>query len=301
MGRLVALVLGAAVCFGVVEYSPMRHWLTDYQHRQEMVAYAESLRNLSGGEITELTEAAFEYNEKLRAGRLDFPGESRDTYYLGQLKANRTNVIGHVSYENLGIHLPLMLGTGDDILAVGAGHLYTTALPVGGEGNRPVLSAHSGMVGSKMFSPLLKAQPGQVFSVTTAAHTVWYEVHEVKEVLPWEVEQIEAEPGEDWVTLMTCTPIGVNTHRLLVTGHRVDGPAHPDPQILSFWTWPGPPWPLIWWSAFVALTAGVGRYFYITRPAKAAISANLITSAIQTAAGAASGGSFLPKPHLQGA
>ncbi|MCL1801520.1 MAG: class C sortase, partial [Promicromonosporaceae bacterium] len=270
MNRLIALVLGAAVCFGVVEYSPMRHWLSDFEHRQEMIAYAEMMRNAGDEPLTAVGERAHEYNERLLAGTLDMSGQHADQYYLNQLKVGSSKSIGHISYEALGIHVPLRLGTDDDVLAQGAGHLYGTALPVGGEGIRPVLSAHSGMVESKMFTPLLKAEIGQVFTVTTAVGTLWYEVSEIRTVEPWEIEEIEAVPGEDLVTLMTCTPIGINTHRLLVTGHRIDGPLHPDPQILSFWAWPGLPWPLFWWLFAVAVTAGVGKYFYVTKPAKRA-------------------------------
>ena len=273
MNRLIALVLGAAICFGVVEYSPMRHWLSDYEARQQLIEYAELLRETGEQPVTEVGERAHEYNAQLLAGTLDFPGQFSDTYYLNQLRVGTGRTIGHVSYEALGIHVPIQLGTGDDVLARAAGHLYTTALPVGGEGLRPVISAHSGEVESKRFTPLLKAQVGQVFTVTTAIGTLWYEVSEIQTVLPWEVENLAAVPGEDLVTLMTCTPIGINTHRLLVTGHRIDGPLHPDPHILSFWAWPGPPWPLLWWAFAVALTAVVGRYSYVTRPAKAAAKA----------------------------
>ena len=111
---------------------------------------------------------------------------------------------------------------------------------------------------------------GQVFTVTTAVGTLWYEVDDIREIEPWEIEEIAADPDRDTVTLMTCTPIGINTHRLLVTGHRIDGPLNPDPQILSFWVWPGPPWPAIWWLIGVTATYLVGRHFHVVRPAKRA-------------------------------
>jgi len=295
MNRLVALILGAMVCFGVVEYAPMRAWLTDYQNRKEMVEYAQTVSEIGNGPLTEVGGAALQYNEQLLAGTLEFPGERLDRYYLKQLKTGTTAMIGHVDYDALDIHIPLALTTNDSVLAKGAGHLYTTGLPVGGEGNRPILSAHSGLVNARGFSPLVHAELGQVFSVTTAVGTLWYEVDDIETVLPWEVEKIDAVPGQDLVTLMTCTPIGQNTHRLLVTGHRIAGPLHPEPQILSFWVWPGPPWPLIWWAGAVALTAGAGKYFYIVRPAK---------KAAATAAALASAATLIPtslQPEFQGA
>jgi sortase A len=272
MNRLVALVLGAMITLGVVQYAPARAWLTDYENRKEMIRYAETLTSQGSTITSDVVLAAQKYNEDLQNGAVAFSqsGESTDNRYLKQLRTGDSPTIGNLNYDALNIRIPLAMGTGDDVLERYAGHLYTTALPIGGEGNRPILSAHSGQNSARGFTPLLKARIGQQFSITTAAGTIWYEVSAIEEVLPWEVEKVAAVPGADLVTLMTCTPIGQNTHRLLVTGHRVDGPATAGAQALSFWAYPGLPWPFIQWAGAVALTALIGKYFYITRPARKA-------------------------------
>lgn len=122
-----------------------------------------------------------------------------------------------MSYSDLNIYLPIFLGTSEDVLERGAGHLFGTSLPIGEEG-RSVLTSHSGLLRAPLFNNLEKAKIGQLFSINTLGEERVYKVVEIEMVLPEDVEKLAAVEGKELVTLLTCTPTGENTHRLLVTG-----------------------------------------------------------------------------------
>ena len=138
--------------------------------------------------------------------------------YLGVLADS--DVMSRIHVESAGIDLPVRHGTDDSSIATGAGHVYGTALPVGGEGNRSVLTAHTGMQSATLFDNLVKVRKGDLMVVETYGEKMTYKVTDIRTVLPSQSDALTAVPGKDLLTLMTCTPYGVNTHRLLVTGER---------------------------------------------------------------------------------
>ena len=146
-----------------------------------------------------------------------------DLRYDELLPGGRRGLMGTVSVPGVGIRLPLFHGTDDRVLALGAGHLEGTSLPVGGPGTHTVITAHSGLGTSEMFDALHSVAVGDVFSTTVLDHTVTYRVSSMRTVLPDDVSSLRPVLGHDRATLVTCTPIGINTHRLLVTGERLDG------------------------------------------------------------------------------
>lgn len=153
--------------------------------------------------------------------------------YLDTLQ--QIGAMARVRVPSVGIDLPVYHGTSTDVLAHGVGHLYGTALPVGGEGNHAVLTGHTGLATLTMFDNLTHIKKGDVFTVEVMGETMAYKVDQIETVLPDQVESLRAEEGRDLLTLVTCTPYGINSHRLLVRGERTELPAQLDQSYHSPW------------------------------------------------------------------
>lgn len=153
--------------------------------------------------------------------------------YLDTL--HQIGAMARVRVPSVGIDLPVYHGTSTDVLAHGVGHLYGTALPVGGEGNHAVLTGHTGLATLTMFDNLTHIKVGDVFTVEVMGKTMAYEVDQIETVLPDQVEALRADEGRDLLTLVTCTPYGINSHRLLVRGERTELPAELDQSYHSPW------------------------------------------------------------------
>lgn len=156
----------------------------------------------------------------------DAPAGYEDLLWLTE-----DGMMGYVSIPKIGIELPIYHGTSTGVLEKGVGHLPTTSLPVGGESTHAVLSAHSGMSGARMFTDLEQLSVGDLFTVRVLDRELTYQVDHIATVLPQETALLEIQPGEDLCTLVTCTPYGVNTHRLLVRGRRVEAAEVPQDTI----------------------------------------------------------------------
>lgn len=153
--------------------------------------------------------------------------------YLDTL--HQIGAMARVRVPSVGIDLPVYHGTSNDVLAHGVGHLYGTALPVGGEGNHAVLTGHTGLATLTMFDNLTHIKEGDVFTVEVMGKTMAYKVDQIETVLPDQVEALRAEEGRDLLTLVTCTPYGINSHRLLVRGERTELPAQLEQSYHSPW------------------------------------------------------------------
>lgn len=160
--------------------------------------------------------------------------------------------MARIRVPNVGIDLPVYHGTSTSVLSHGVGHLYGTALPVGGEGTRAVLTGHTGLATLTMFDNLTKMREGDVFTVEVMGEVLAYRVRDIATVLPHEIEYLRPEPGMDLLTLVTCTPYGVNSHRLLVTGERTEVPVDFDQDFRS-------PWQL-WMTVAIALVLFIILY-----------------------------------------
>jgi sortase A len=148
-------------------------------------------------------------------------GRADDPEYEGLLNLGGDGMMGYVDIPSIGVSLPIYHYTTDEVLAKGVGHLYGTSLPVGGENTHSVITGHRGLPSSKLFTDLDKVKVGDTFSLYVLGEELDYQVDEIDIVLPDEISSLSIVPGEDLVTLVTCTPYGVNTHRLLVRGHRI--------------------------------------------------------------------------------
>lgn len=181
--------------------------------------YTEQIEQTDDAELAAILAAAREYNAAL-AGAFD-PTQGAEGYY-DQLAVSDSDIMGYVEISKIDVYLPIYYGTDADTLDAGAGHLVGSSLPVGGAGTHTALSAHSGLAREKMFSDLDLLAIGDVFYLHVLGQTLAYAVDEINTVLPEDNSLLGITEGADYCTLITCTPFGVNTHRLLVRGSRIE-------------------------------------------------------------------------------
>ena len=198
------------------------------RHQSEIhTAYQEQVAQTDKTEIIAAREKAIAYNETLVSGVQSDDAFSNEALtgasenYGTLLNLTGNGIMGYVEIPGIAVTLPIYHGTDADTLEIGIGHLLGTSLPVGGESTHTVLTAHSGMANQKMFSDLDLVKEGDVFYLEILDEILAYQVDVVNVVLPHETEQLQIVNGEDYCTLVTCTPFGVNTHRLLVRGTRI--------------------------------------------------------------------------------
>jgi sortase A len=217
---------------GVLVYPTAAQWFSDREHEREVTGYVEAVAELPSSARRGLLAEARAYNADLPRGPLRDPytlgptGEQQATQadsdrYAAQLRLGDDDVMARLRVPAIDVDLPIRHGTSSPTLAEGLGHLFGTSLPVGGPGTHAVLTGHSGLVDATMFDDLHALDLGDTFTVDVAGETLTYEVDQVLTVLPDDASALRVADGEDLVTLITCTPTGVNTHRLLVRGHRV--------------------------------------------------------------------------------
>ena len=200
------------------------------QHQSKAVSdYVSTVAKLDEADYSAYWQAAADFNRRIAAGEIGYElTEEQEAAYNAALNVGDTGVIGYVDIPAAKITLPIYHGTEESVLQVAVGHLPWTSLPVGGAGTHCVISGHRGLPSARLFTDIDKLVVGDRFSLNILNETLTYEVDRILIVLPEEVDGLRAEQGQDYCTLLTCTPYGVNTHRLLVRGHRVEN----DPTLL---------------------------------------------------------------------
>lgn len=223
IGIILVLMLFVGVC-GLLYPSVSQYWNTKTQSRA-VVNYQEILAEIKPEDYAKYFEEADQYNQEL--GALSSPLVQYDNVqnYDQILNIAENGVMGYITIPKLGVELPLYHGISAEVLNVACGHLEGTSLPIGGESTHSVLSAHRGLPHAKLFTELDKMEVGDTFKITVLDRTVTYQVDQIKVVKPNVIEDIQIVPGEDLCTLLTCTPYGVNSHRLLVRGTRIENDA----------------------------------------------------------------------------
>lgn len=188
-----------------------------------VAAYQKEVKDLSSKKIDEIRVAAESYNEKLinNPNRFEMTDDERETYE-SLLDISGSGVMGYIEIPSIDVQLPIYHGTSDSVLSSGAGHLEGSSLPIGGKGTHTVITGHRGLPSARLFTDLDKLELGDTFSITVLDETLTYEVDQILTVLPDEMDSLSIDPDEDYVTLVTCTPYGINSHRLLVRGHRIE-------------------------------------------------------------------------------
>lgn len=186
--------------------------------------YEENMDILEENEYEQILALAQEYNEELALlSKNSYEnGEPVDEYYQSMLNLNDSNMMGYITIEKIDIDLPIYHGTSESVLSIGTGHLEGSSLPIGGDSTHTVITGHRGLATSMLFTDLDKLELGDTFTLTILSQTLTYEIDQILIVEPEEVDKLSIVDGEDYCTLITCTPFGVNTHRILVRGTRTD-------------------------------------------------------------------------------
>ncbi|MEE0874533.1 MAG: class C sortase [Ruminococcus sp.] len=204
-------------------YPMMSDYINSVSRAKDISEYAESVAEIDKEKYKKIWDNAVEYNTRLAKKPAHWKLSEKETKdYESQLDIAGRGIMSYVEIPKLNCSLPVYHGTSNAVLQIAIGHLEGTSLPVGGKSTHCVLSGHRGLPSAKLFTSLDKLVVGDIFSIRTLDNTLSYEVDEISVVLPGETKNLQIVPGEDLCTLMTCTPYGVNTHRLLVRGHRVD-------------------------------------------------------------------------------
>lgn len=220
-------ICGYLIGFSVLLYPAISNYLNQRNATTVATDYEQEVSHLSEEEEARIIEEAVSYNQSLIGGSsiLDpFAEDVRkpeDEHYNSLLSIGSGGMMGYIELPKIKILLPIYHGTSESVLQSGAGHLENTSLPVGGESSHSVLSAHRGLPSAKLFTDLNKMELGDVFYIKVLHHTFAYQVDQILTVEPTETDALMIEEGKDYVTLVTCTPYAVNTHRLLVRGTRI--------------------------------------------------------------------------------
>lgn len=198
------------------------YWNSLHQSRA-ITQYAEQVAELDNDVYEQLWADAHSYNQALfdKADRYEMTDEEQ-AEYESLLNVSGNGIIGYIEISKIGCSLPIYHGTDEAVLQIAVGHIEGSSLPVGGESTHAVLSGHRGLPSAKLFTDLDKLVTGDTFVLRILDETLTYEVDQILIVEPYEMNALEIEEGQDYCTLVTCTPYGINTHRLLVRGHRVD-------------------------------------------------------------------------------
>lgn len=223
----VMLLLG----FAVMLYPVYSDIINRLEAEEALTVYDRNVRALDDTQYKEILQQAQEYNKRLAAlpnGLLN-PDPAGD--YDNMLKVGGTDIMCHITIDKIDVHLPVYHGTSDEVLAVGAGHLKGSSLPVGGESTHAVITSHRGLPTAKLFTDLGRLVIGDKFTITVLGKTLTYEVDKIEIILPTDYKHFEIVEGEDLVTLFTCTPYAVNSHRLIVRGHRINN-LHTDSMVI---------------------------------------------------------------------
>ena len=222
--RIIGLMIGAGILF----YPTISSQWNEYRDSLLISEYARAVDNYSEEQYKSVWESAKAYNDQhLTNFILDAFDENTEEYVLTHPYDTLLNplgdyVMGYIEIPKIDVKMPIYHGVGTSALEKGAGHIEGTSLPIGGPGTHSVLSGHRGLPGRKLFTDLDLIEKGDQFYLKVLNDTLAYEVDQILTVLPHETDALAIVPGEDLVTLVTCTPYGVNSHRLLIRGHRID-------------------------------------------------------------------------------
>lgn len=204
------------VGLGILIYPTVSNWINQLNGSYAIQTFQTRMEN---ADITQERARAVSYNQKLQDRSWDDSGYAADEYE--QILDFGGGMMGYIEIPKIRVNLPIYHGTEEETLAKGVGHMPQSALPVGGEGNHCVLTGHTGLPSAKLFNDLTELKEADLFQLHVLNDTLYYQVDQIKVVLPSEAQDLGVIPGKDYCTLVTCTPYGINSHRLLVRGQRV--------------------------------------------------------------------------------
>lgn len=219
----ILLILLFLVGLGLILYPTFSNWWNTFHSSKAINAYSDMVANLDEDQYEEIIAAAHEFNaSRLTAGTSFSMSPEQKELYPELLNVGGDGIMGYIEIPSIGVALPIYHGTEERILQVAVGHLDWSSFPIGGESTHSVLSGHRGLPSARLFTDLDDLREGDLFMIRVLGELLTYEVDQILIVDPTDVDSLKVEQGKDLCTLVTCTPYGINTHRLLVRGHRVE-------------------------------------------------------------------------------
>ena len=216
------LLLFFFIGLSVMLYPAISNYWNSRTQTKAIVDYEKMLQSIPKADYTAIFAEAEEYNRRLADLKFPYIDYGEVEGYNDILNISGTGMIGYISIDAIGVELPIYHGTDDDVLSIAAGHMEGSSLPVGGTGTHSVLSAHRGLPTATLFTHLDHLEVGDIFEITILDRTLTYQVDQVKTVSPTDTSDLLIDSELDQCTLLTCTPYGINTHRLLVRGRQID-------------------------------------------------------------------------------
>lgn len=230
----VLLVIIFLLGLSLLLYPTVSDYWNSFHQSRAISSYSESVANMDNENYEMQMKLAKEYNQKLAKKKYQWSmSEEEVKEYNSILNVTSTGIMGYIEIPNLNSTLSIYHGSNDDVLQIAIGHIEGSSLPIGGKNTHSVVSGHRGLPSAKLFTDLDKLKENDIFMLHVLDETLTYEVDQIRIVLPEEVEELEIVEGKDYCTLVTCTPYGINSHRLLVRGHRIDNPEHIQAQRVS--------------------------------------------------------------------
>lgn len=221
MTILLVTILLAGV--GLLLYPTVSDYWNSFHQSKAVVSYVENVTNIDDEQYEKLWNDAVAYNEKLAENGIQWTlTDEEKEEYNEYLKVDDSGIMAYIDIPVIDCSLPIYHGTDESVLQIAIGHIEGSSLPVGGEGSHCVVSGHRGLPSARIFTDLDKLVEGDIFLIHTLDATLTYEVDQIRIVEPTDLSDLQIEEGKDLCTLVTCTPYGINTHRLLVRGHRIE-------------------------------------------------------------------------------
>ena len=203
-------------------YPSVANYWNSFHQTRAIMAYSEAVSNMGTEDYGKILDSAREYNKGLsESGMRWIMTDDQRAAYEKELNIDGSGIMGYISIPKFHIYCPIYHGTDESVLQIAIGHLEGSSLPVGGKSTHTIVSGHRGLPSARLFTDIDKIKEGDTWTITVLNETLTYECDQIRIVLPDDLTDLQIEEGKDYCTLVTCTPYGINTHRLLVRGHRV--------------------------------------------------------------------------------
>lgn len=219
----ILLILILLIGLSLMLYPSFADWWNSFHSSRAIASYVEQVANIDEAQYEELWDAAWDYNQSLLHRPNDFLlSDEQQEIYKSLLDFGGNGIMGYIEIPMIDVMLPIYHGTKESVLQIAVGHLDWTSLPVGGAGSHCVVSGHRGLPSARLFTDLDKLKVGDVFMLHVLNEILTYEIDQILIVEPQDTDPLLIEPGKDLCTMVTCTPYGINSHRMLVRGHRIE-------------------------------------------------------------------------------
>ena len=219
----ILLILILLIGLSLMLYPSFADWWNSFHSSRAIASYVDQVANIDDAQYEELWDAAWDYNQSLLHRPNDFLlSDEQQEIYKSLLDIGGNGIMGYIEIPVIDVMLPIYHGTGESVLQIAVGHLDWTSLPVGGAGSHCVVSGHRGLPSARLFTDLDRLEVGDVFMLHVLNEILTYEIDQILIVEPQDTDPLLIEPGKDLCTMITCTPYGINSHRMLVRGHRIE-------------------------------------------------------------------------------